>query len=352
MSCAPFTVDPDVRAARTPPGAFYGDAALHAAMIERAFAPSWQPLLDSEPLPLWGQAPTTLLPGSLNEPLLRVRDAGGERVMSNVCTHRGAVLVDAARRGKRIACPYHGRCYSLDGAVLAAPGFEGRIEGLPALPTVSSVKRGPIWWVALEPGDSVGPALDILDSAAPGLPWERAEARADLAQDYEIPVHWSLYVENYLEGLHIPYVHPGLAAAVDRASYTTEMVPGGVLQTAWPRGEGPRLLGGQAALYLWLFPNVMVNVYPWGVSLNVVLPRSTGACRVAFRSFVWASEHLGTGAGAGLDAVELEDEAVVARVRAGIGARLYDRGHYADPAEAGVHRFHRLLAHALWPAGL
>ena len=46
--------------------------------------------------------------------------------------------------------------------------------------------------------------------------------------------------------------------------------------------------------------------------------------------------------------MELEDEAVVARVRAGIGARLYDRGHYSDPAEAGVHQFHRLLTSFLW----
>ena len=40
-------------------------------------------------------------------------------------------------------------------------------------------------------------------------------------RDYEVGAHWALYVENYLEGFHIPFVHPGLADEVDCASYAT-----------------------------------------------------------------------------------------------------------------------------------
>ncbi len=350
MACEPFVVDPAIERARTPPGAFYRDEDLHARMVERAFAPSWQPLLDLPPLSPWSQAPVTLLPGSLDEPLLVVRDEVAVRVLSNVCTHRGAVLVDRARRGKRIACPYHGRCFDLGGRVTAAPGFEGREGDLPGLRVPRHGSLGGMRWVSLGEGAG-GPEqlVPLLEGISPGLPWARLTEDPERARDYEVGAHWALYVENYLEGLHIPFVHPGLDQAVERASYATEVVPGGVLQTARVRGGGPTLPGGFGALYLWGFPNVMLNVYPWGVSLNVVQPRSVDACVVAFRAWVWEPAHLDTGAGAGLDGVEREDEAVVERVQAGIGARLYGRGHYAAPAERGVHRFHRLLTEALWP---
>ena len=39
-----------------------------------------------------------------------------------------------------------------------------------------------------------------------------------------------LYVDNYLEGFHIPYVHPELNQALDHAGYETETFEGGVLQ--------------------------------------------------------------------------------------------------------------------------
>jgi len=50
------------------------------------------------------------------------------------------------------------------------------------------------------------------------------------------------------------------------------------------------------------------------------------------------------GAGAGLDRVEREDEAVVESVQRGVRSRLYDRGRYSPAREGGVHHFHRLLA--------
>ena len=92
MTTRPFDVDPDIRRASTPPSSVYGDPVLHERLIERAFARSWQPLVDARPPAegTAGAAPVTLLEGSLNEPLLLTRDAGGPlRCLSNVCTHRG-----------------------------------------------------------------------------------------------------------------------------------------------------------------------------------------------------------------------------------------------------------------------
>ena len=94
----------------------------------------------------------------------------------------------------------------------------------------------------------------------------------------------------------------------------------------------------------------MVNVYPWGLSLNVVRPSGPDRTVVSFLSYVWDASLLGQGAGAGLDAVEMEDEAVIELVQRGVRSRLYRRGRYAPGWESGVHHFHRLLLAALGSA--
>ncbi|HVS01981.1 MAG TPA: SRPBCC family protein, partial [Thermoanaerobaculia bacterium] len=102
-----------------------------------------------------------------------------------------------------------------------------------------------------------------------------------------------------------------------------------------------------AAYYFWVFPNLMLNVYPWGLSINVVRPLAVGRTRVSFLSWVWRPEKLASGAGAALDRVEREDEEVVECVQRGVRSRLYRRGRYSPTREQGVHHFHRLVAAAL-----
>lgn len=174
---------------------------------------------------------------------------------------------------------------------------------------------------------------------------------------YTFDAHWALYVENYLEGLHIPFLHPGLTAAIDWKAYRYELFDHGNLQIAPARDSeppfgdtragDPSFDDGVAAYYAWLFPNLMLNFYPWGLSLNLVQPLGPTRTRVSFRSFVARPELLGRGAGGALDEVELEDEAAVQAVQRGLASRLYERGRYAPAHERGVHQFHRLLAAAL-----
>ena len=61
------------------------------------------------------------------------------------------------------------------------------------------------------------------------------------------------------------------------------------------------------------------------------------------------ASRLGEGAGASLDRVEAEDEAIVEAVQRGVRSRLYERGRYSPTREQGVHHFHRLLTAALGP---
>ncbi|MGZ3820479.1 MAG: SRPBCC family protein, partial [Mucilaginibacter sp.] len=99
-----------------------------------------------------------------------------------------------------------------------------------------------------------------------------------------------------------------------------------------------------AAYYFWVFPNMMFNFYPWGLSVNVVEPVSLGECRVRFLSYVWDESKLGKGAGSGLDKVEQEDEEIVENVQRGIRSRFYKQGRYSVKREQGTHHFHRILS--------
>jgi len=188
------------------------------------------------------------------------------------------------------------------------------------------------------------------------FPFDELEHDAARSTDYTVHASWALYCDNYLEGFHIPYVHAALNAAIDWSAYATELQARSVLQIAYAKEGAPsfdlppdaRDHGRRvAAYYWWLWPNTMLNFYPWGVSVNVVTPLAVAATRVSFLTYAWKRELLERGAGSGLDRVEREDEAIVEAVQRGVRSRLHDRGRYSPTREQGVHHFHRMLAQAL-----
>jgi choline monooxygenase len=338
-----YAIDPDITIAATLPGAFYSDAAAYAAMRERVFARSWQWIGATDDVAEPGSlSPRELLPGCLDEALLLARDADGMlRCLSNVCTHRGNILVPSPCRAREIRCGYHSRRFDLAGRMTFMPEF-GEARGFPSptddLPRVAFGEWAGQAFASLAPA---APLDDFLAGVRAGIePAALAGLRHDPVRDreYSVRAHWALYVENYLEGFHIPFVHPGLNAVVDNAAYASELHAYSNLQLAHDNG------GRVAARYWWIFPNLMLNFYPWGLSLNLVQPLAIDRTRVLFRSFVRDPAKLETGAGAGLDRVEAEDEAIVEAVQRGVRSRLYTRGRYSPTREQGVHHFHRLLA--------
>jgi len=112
-----FDIDPDIRRAATLPTAVYRDPAVYRLQCERVFARSWQLIPESDRLGPDGFAvPFTLLPGCLDEPLVLVRDTVGTvRCLSNVCTHRGNLVVTEDGPVQGLRCRYHGRRFDLDG---------------------------------------------------------------------------------------------------------------------------------------------------------------------------------------------------------------------------------------------
>ncbi|MNT70265.1 hypothetical protein D3C72_2086290 [compost metagenome] len=99
-----------------------------------------------------------------------------------------------------------------------------------------------------------------------------------------------------------------------------------------------------AAYYYWIFPNMMFNFYPWGLSINIVKPLSIKQCKVTFLTYMYDESKYDKGAGALLDKVEREDEFVVENVQRGINSRFYTSGRFSPTREKGVHHFHQLLS--------
>src|SRR5438445_510281 len=358
VSDAVFEIDPDIRVARTLPARVYSDPDLFRAQRDRVFARTWQYAGHDDLVKVAGQVyPFTLLPGALDEPLVLTRDQNDRlHCLSNVCTHRGTLVVEGAAHLHQLRCRYHGRRFSLDGRFHSMPEFE-RTANFPSkaddLPAVSLDRLERFLMVALAPAMPFDDVATPVRSRLASLPFADLAFDAAAARDYLVEANWALYVDNYLEGFHIPYVHSSLAATLDYGAYAVELERYAVLQLGVARsGERTFILpkdhpdAGRsiAAYYFWLFPTTMFNVYPWGVSVNVVTPLAVDRTRVSFLPFVWDESARGEGAGSGLDRVEREDEAIVEAVQRGVRSRLYARGRYSAAREARVHHFPPLLA--------
>lgn len=361
MDALDFEIDADVTRAETPPARFYRDPEVLERAKRRVFAPSWQLVADAGDLEEIGSIrPVVLHEGLLDEPIVLTRDEKGAlNALSNVCTHRGNVVAEAACKRKSLVCGYHGRRFDLDGTFRTMPGFE-EAKGFPRpeddLADVSVATWGRLVFASTRPERPFADWLNKVKQRVGWIPVDGLRFDAERSREYEVKANWALYCDNYLEGFHIPFVHAALTASIELDAYTTELFPHSSVQIALAKDgesafeppEGSPDHGKRIAGYYWfVFPNLMLNFYPWGLSINVVRPQSVDRTRVSFLAYVGDRSKLDRGAGAGLDRVEHEDEAVVESVQRGLRSSLYTRGRYSPKHERAVHHFHRLLLERL-----
>jgi len=354
----PDAVGADVRSARTLPAATWTDPAELRRQAVSHFVPSWQLVPPGDVPELPGEAvPITLLRGLLDEPLALVRDEAERlRVLGNACTHRGALVVERRCALRRLRCRYHGRTFHVDGTFAAAPGFEGA-EGFPRpeddLPVLPLATLGPLTFTSLAPAGALDELLAPVRERMGFLDWAALAHDGAADRDYEVRAHWALYVDNYLEGLHVPFIHPDLDATLDWSGYRYELFervslqlsPAADGEPAFDLPEGHPQHGERIAAFYWfVFPNLTLNFYPWGLSVNLIEPLAVDRTRVRYFPFVADTALRERGAGGALHAVELEDEQVVESAQAGLRSRLWRPGRFAPAHEAAVHQFHRLLA--------
>ena len=353
-----FFVDEDISRARTLDKSFYNSETIFDECREKLFASSWQFIgsedLLSDDLNVY---PFTFFENYLDEPLVLTRDRENNlHLLSNTCTHRGNIIADHHCRANNLRCKYHGRIFQLDGRFHSMPEFK-EVKDFPG--PDDHLKKLPLFtwgkWLFTSLSQSLDPQFFFIDmmKRVSWMPLRDFQFIPDRSRDFVVKAHWALYCENYLEGFHIPFVHAGLNAVIDFGNYTTELFAYSNLQLGIakdnedcfeiPHGSidyGKKI----AAYYFFVFPNMMFNFYPWGLSVNVVKPLNKKETRISFLTYVWDESKYNVGAGSGLDEVEMEDEEVVENVQKGIRSRYYTQGRYSVTREQGTHHFHRMIS--------
>ena len=354
-----FVFEADLSLATTIPARWYTDPAVLSLEAERIFGRTWQLVGRLEQVRRPGDFFTCEVAG---EPLVVTRDtAGALHAFYNVCRHRAGEVARGSGNRRALQCSYHGWTYGLDGRLLTTPEWEGvrcfdRAEH--GLRPVLVDAWGPFVFVNMDLAAlPLAEVLGAIPAETAHMPLGRMGFYKRI--DYEIACNWKVYVDNYLEGYHIPLAHPSLYKEIDYRQYRVETFRHYSKQHA-PIREKPDSLyrrnleeGASAqALYYWVFPNLMLNIYPDNLQLNIIVPLGHERTLTVFEWYVLdverpeVAEDFHTSFKFS-DLIQQEDIAICEAVQRRLRSRSYDVGRFSVTRENGVHHFHGLLCEHL-----
>ena len=342
-------IDPRLDHASTLTSRYYTDPAVLVRENERIFGRIWQLAGHAAQVAEPGQYFTTTIGG---EPVLVVRGSDGVlRSMSNVCRHRAGPIAKGEGKRPVLQCGYHGWTYSLDGRLRTTPEFEGVAafdRAACTLPQFQAAIWNELVFVNLDP--EAEPLHDFLGELLTDMPpHDYSGFRLARRKVWELDCNWKVYVDNYLEGYHIPIVHPGLFRELDYPNYRTETKRTYSIQIdRTRRPERIHTVGGDDQVrYFWLLPNLMLNVYPDNFSTNLIVPLGHGRTATIFEWYFRdpdAVQQQIDDTVAFSDEIQLEDIDICEAVQRGLQSSTYDAGRYSPQRENGVHHFHCLYA--------
>jgi len=338
-----YYINNKISEARTLHSDYYTSDKIFSNSIKQIFSNSWQLVSHKNDLEKLNIIPFRFLEDSISEPLILTKENDEIHCISNVCTHRGHLICNNKKLGKSFTCRYHGRSFHLDGQFKNAVGFDG-VKDFPSQNDNLNQLKIKEWndfiFVSFTNKIDISNLLLDIDDRLEQFPFSKLIYSENLSSTYTINAHWALYCENYLEGFHVPFVHKGLSREIDNSSYTTLLLDGGVLQYADNNNPPHKVYG----YYYWIFPNLMLNFYDWGLSINIVEPISKNKTRIRFLSYLINDNTFTREAIDDLKTIELEDQSVVSSVQKGIQSMCYSNGRYSPENEKGVHYLHTLLS--------
>jgi len=285
-------------------------------------------------------------------PVLVLRGRDGQlRAFANVCQHRAGPIARCSGKGLHtLRCRYHGWIYNQEGQLIGAPEMQGaadfREEAI-RLPPLRVQEWQGLVFVALseEAAAFDGVFGGIVERIAPLDLSAMRFARRDV---FEVACNWKVYVDNYLEGYHLPMVHPGLSKVLDYRVYDTELFAWYSLQHS-PLRNSDGIYGAGEAFYYFVYPNIMLNIMPGRLQSNRILPLGPDRCRVEFDYYY--TQHAEALARIARDRefsdeIQHEDISICEAVQKGLASGFYDAGRLCPRRESGVWHFHEHLRHA------
>ncbi len=353
MDLSDYKPEPDLSRATTLPARWYLEPGFLELEKERIFRGTWQAAGLTSQLSKPGDYVACDLVG---EPLVITRNSTGVlHALSNVCRHRASTIAAGHGTCTTLRCPYHGWTYSLEGRLLGQPEFEGVQDwdrSTVALPSFRAEEWEPFVLVNLD--GKAPPLSEILGE----IPQNVRAIGCDLSKlqyygrrDYVIDCNWKVYIDNYLEGYHVPAAHPGLFRELDYKRYrvntfpyySSHYAPLRPADTQERRYASPD--PGAGALYYWIFPNFMLNIYPDNLSSNVIVPLAPDRTLTIFEWFFYPGTDpaLPPKTIAFSDEIQQEDIRLCEAVQCGLRSKTYDHGRLSVKRENGVHHFHQLV---------
>jgi choline monooxygenase len=338
-----------LRRARALEARHYVGVTAHDTDRRAVFARSWQLIAHREQLIEPGDHVVESLAGT-PVILLRGRD-GVLRAFPNVCRHRAGPLAHCSGKGmQNLRCKYHGWLYDQQGRLIGAPEMQDA-EGFALddirLPPLRVREWQGLVFVALHEDvpDFESVYSGISERIAPADLSTMRFTRRDI---FDVACNWKAYVDNFLEGYHLPLVHPGLSRLLDYRAYETEISDWYSLQHS-PLRNADAVYGDGEALYFFIYPNVMLNVMPGRMQTNRVLPLGPDRCRVEF-DYYYQQDPAAVARidedRAFSDAVQHEDVAICEAVQRGLASGSYEAGRLSPRRESGVWHFHERLRDA------
>ena len=336
-----------LESATTLPAACYADPEFHEFDCDAVFARSWQLVSRAEKLKNAGDHVVAEIAG---RPVILVR--GDDKVLRgffNVCRHRAGPLALTDGNARQLQCKYHGWTYTLAGQLRAAHEMRQAkdfdISCIHLDPIKVAEWEGLVFAAISEPAASLEQVLAGVRDRI--LPIELGKFRYHSHVSYDVACNWKAYVDNYLEGYHLPHVHPGLNKLLDYREYTTHTSEWHSYQHSPLDGtQGPYADG--EAHYYFIWPNMMLNILPGRLQTNVVMPQSSRRCKVLFDYF-YVEE--GSAAAKKMiaedfsfsDEVQKQDMAICERVQRGLESGSYHAGRISPKRESGVYHFQELV---------
>lgn len=279
-----------------------------------------------------------------NDPILVMRNEAGElQARLNVCAHRGMRLAHGSGNCQRFQCGYHGWKYDLDGKLKGVP-YPSRFP-----PEIDKAKLGLVpaqvdtWggfvFVKVAPG---GPTLaeslgDMVNR------WENYEVQwLDLSEvfsmTYEQNFNWKLFVENFIDYYHVPFIHPETLSMPDAVG---NGAVGPHFKTTIERE------GGRYNMFDHIFPNMFFHVSRRQVQFYRVVPQGPEACRMeiyGYQTPVQAAEYpLDSNEHRDLDKILAEDFGMCLMLQEQARSRAFQVIYTAQEFEEGVEHFYKMV---------
>lgn len=280
-----------------------------------------------------------------NVPIVLTRDTENQlHGLVNICRHRAGPLACEERASKRhLRCAYHGWTYDLSGQLIHAPEMEEADGFDPAAIRLTQIDlrewQGLVF-ARLGSGEAFEDVIAGVDDLFADNPLDQLEHHSAIR--YTVGANWKVYVDNYLEGYHVPFVHPDLMGLLDYNDYSTELAPWWSVQRS-PVDASAAYAAGEA-LYFFIYPNTMLNVMPGRVQTNRVIPTGLDSCAIEFDFYYSPSEKARAADDAQFsDLVQEEDRRICEQVQTALASGAYAPGRLSPKREAAVWHFQNLL---------